>query len=197
MKSKILPLALLSIFLLVLFVIGGPLIFPDKDAPGLKTEREKGLIEIYEPEPKNWSEDGLKEVEEFISMKQKEFSSLTIETLNKKDHEAIGDAYGDGGFLSTHEGKSVKGKQAIIKYFMDHRRNITNLKFKLEFVYAKEFTHTLNLEDKRPKEERDRDIVHVVYLIISVSFYFNGDPIDPPSGSNWLHIRMCEWIPDI
>lgn len=197
MKSKILPLGLLSIFLFVILSIGNPAISPDREATGLNPEKEKGLIEIYKPERKDWSEDGLKEVEKFISMKQEEFSSLSPEIMDKGNYEAIGNAYGDGGFLSTHEGKSVKGKQAIMKYFKEYSRNITNLKFKLEFVCAKEFTHTLKMEDKRPKEERDRDIVHVVYLIISVSFDLNGEPIDPPSGSNWRHIRMCEWEPAI
>lgn len=192
MKSKILPLGLLSIFLFVLLSIGNPVISPDREATGLNPEREKGLIEIYKPERKDWSDDGLKEVEKFISMKQEEFSSLPPVIMDKEEYEAIGNAYGNGGFLSTHEGKSVKGKQAIMKYFKDHSRNITNLKFKLEFVCAKEFTQTLNLPEKKPD-----DIIHVVYLIVSVSFDFNGEPIDPPSGSNWCHIRMCEWVPDV
>lgn len=192
MKSKILPLALLFVFLLVLLVVGRPLIFPDREATGLDPEREKGLTVIFKPEKKEWSEAGLEEVEKFISKKQKEFSSLPTEILNKKDYEAIGNAYEDGGFLSTHEGKSVKGKQDIIKYFKDHSRNITNLEFKLEFVYAEELTHILNLPGKKPD-----DIVHIAYLIMSVSFHFDGEPIDPPSGSNWRHIRMCDWEPDI
>ena len=195
MKSKILPVALLVIFLFVILVIGRPLIFPNQEAKGLNPEKEKGLTVIYEPD--EFSEAGLKEVGKFISDKQKELSSLSTKTIKDRNAEKIGEFYGDGSALTTHEGKSVKGKQAIIKYFKDHSSNITNLEFKLEFVYAKEFTHILNLKDKRSKEERDRDIIHVVYLIISSSFDFNGERIDPPSGSNWRHIRECEWVEDI
>lgn len=195
MKSKILPLALLFVFLLVLLVIGRPLIFPDREATGLDADKEKGLIVIYKPDPKDWSEAGLTRVSEWISNKQNEFSSLTRKTLDeRRDPDLIGLAYEDGGFLTTHDGTSRKGKHAISKYFKNHSRNITNLEFKLEFVYVKEFTHNLNLP---PEKQKKDDVFHVVYFIISVSFDLNGKPIDPPSGSNWRHIRMCDWEPDI
>lgn len=195
MKSKILPLVLLFVFLLALLLIGRPLLSPDRGETGLNPEKEKDPIVIYEPKQKEWSKEGFKRVSDWISEKQKEFSALTRETLDEKsDPELIGEAYGEAGFLTAHNGKIKKGKKEIIKYFSDHSPDIANLKFKIEFVYATELTHNLNL----PPEKREKtDVNHVVYFIISYSFNFKDESIDPPSGSNWRHIRMCEWEPDI
>lgn len=189
MKSKVLPLALLFIFLFVLLIIGRQLIFPDNEATGLDAEKEKGLIVIYEPE--DFSPGGLEDVAKFISDTQKELSSFSRKKLNERDIAQIGKFYGPQGVLTTHLGDNLIGGTAISIYLNNYRDAITDLEFKLEFIYAKEFTHILNLPLEKQKTD---DVVHVAYLIISVSFNLNGVPIDPPSGTNKKHIRLCEWV---
>ena len=193
MKSKILPLALLSIFLFVLLIIGHPLIFPDREAMGLDAGKERDVIVIYEPE--DFSPGGLEAVARLISDVQKELSSFSRKKLNERDIAQIGEFYGAQGVLTAHDGFNIIGGKDIYCYFESHRDDITNLKFKLECVYAKELTHILNLKlkDKRDEEKWNKDIVHVAYLIISVSFDLNGKRIDPGSGTNRKHIRVCDW----
>jgi hypothetical protein len=191
MKSKILPLALLSVFLLVLFVIGRPLISPDRDAPGLDPEGAKSLTVIYEPE--EFSPGGHKAVSKLISDTQKKLRQMSRNKLNERDITEIKDFYGSQGVLTTHKGDNVLGGTAIAIYLNNYRDAVTNLEFKLEVVYVKEFTDILNKPEK--KQTKD-DKIHVAYLIVSVSFDLNGKPVDPPSGSNWYHIRECEWRND-
>ena len=187
MKFKVLLSLSIVIVLFVFLSMGNPLKFFEGDT-GEKLARTKHLVKW---KPDKFSDAGKKEVikriDEILAILEKLSSKGN---LNEKQIKGIEEFYGDAGVFTKHDGNTLIGGDNIASYFSNERENIKNIEFKLEYVHAEELTHILNNPDKKTPEDA---IVHVLYLIISCSFDYQGERIDPPSSKSEKHMKSCEW----
>ena len=187
MKFKVLSGVLIFIVLFAFLTMGHPLKYFERDTEGYNPNGTDPLVKW---KPSEFSNAGKKEVMKQIKKIQQILEKLSSKgMLNDSRIKGIANFYGDPGLFTKHDGDTLRGGEEIGKYFWDTRNDIANIEFKLEYVFAEELTHIL----ENPSKKRDNDIVHVLYLVISCSFDYNGVPIDPGSSTNQKHMRSCAW----
>jgi hypothetical protein len=187
MKFKVLSGVLIFIVLIAFITMSHPIKFFE---PNVESYNPKDTDPLVQWKPNEFSDDGRKEVIKRIKKIQQILEKLSSgEMLNDNRIKGIGNFYGDPGVFTKHDGDTLKGRQEIEDYFSDERDSIKNIEFKLEYVFAEELTHILENPSKKP----ENDIVHVLYLVISCSFDYEGVRIDPGGSTNQKHMRSCAW----
>jgi len=130
-----------------------------------------------------------------------------IAALNKfyedKEFEKIGKFYKETGVLTKHNQKKIKGDKMIAAYFGElHKREVRDIKFTLECVYAQELKDTVgNLLKRKIIQKKYIPIgvklsdmaTHTAFAIISYSFTLEGKKYNQGPGSDWdgIHIQGC------
>jgi hypothetical protein len=187
MKSKVLLGVAIFVVLFVFLIMTSSLSFLEGETDGDNPEKSKYLVKF---KPDDFSADGKKEVMNRIEVILKELEKLSSKgKLNTNRISRIADFFGESGVFTKHDGNTLVGGTAIGNYFDQERGNIENIEFELQYVFAEELTHIL----EKPSPTPEKDIVHVLYIVVSSSFDYKGDRIDPGGSTTEKHMKSCEW----
>jgi hypothetical protein len=160
--------------------------------PGLQLDPSR--IFWKPADPSSWSKTGQGNVIQKIMKIEQDLRKISSKRkdlpLDASQIRDIGDFFGRNGRFTGHDGVTYLGGNDITQYFSHPERNFSNVQFRLELVFAEEFSWN---DPDDPRGDKT-DPLHPIYYILSCSFDLNGTFYDPPGSGNCIHIRACDCI---